>query len=347
MSNSYRGYKLTLKGYQMNMKIDFVILWVDGSDKNWLAEKNKYSKDKIDVTNSAIRYRDWDNLRYWFRGVEKFAPWVNKIHFVTYGHLPKWLNVNNPKLNIVKHEDYIPKEYLPTFSSHAIELNLHRIETLSENFVYFNDDMFLINKVDEKDFFVNEVPRDSFSENALTTAGKNDIFPHILLNNMDLINKNFDKKKVMKSNLFKYINPKYGNKNFRTLALCIWSKYSMIYDMHLPTAYCKDTFRQVWDKEYEILNATSKNKFRTKDDVNQYVFRYWQLLNGSFIPRNFNFGRHFTLKQENREIYDTIKQQKNKMICINDGEDVDFEKVKNELIEAFDKILPEKSEFEI
>ena len=26
-----------------------------------------------------------------------------------------------------KHEDYIPKQYLPTFSSHPIELNMHRI----------------------------------------------------------------------------------------------------------------------------------------------------------------------------------------------------------------------------
>lgn len=329
------------------MKIDFVILWVDGSDKKWLEEKNKYSEKEIDITNSVIRYRDWDNLRYWFRGVEKFAPWVNKIHFVTFGHLPKWLNVENPKLNIVKHEDYIPKEYLPTFSSHTIELNLHRIENLSENFVYFNDDMFLINKVEEKDFFIKGIPRDSFAENALTSSGKNDIFPHILLNNMDLINRNFKKKKVMKSNLFKYINLKYGSKNYRTLALCIWSKYSMIYDMHIPTAYCKSTFNQVWSKENEILHTTSKNRFRTKDDVNQYVFRYWQLLKGMFVPRKFNFGSYFTLKNDNRDIYQTIVKQKHKVICINDSENVDFEKVKKELIEAFDKILPEKSQFEI
>ena len=143
------------------MKIDFVILWVDGSDKKWLEEKNKYSKKKIDTTNSAIRYRDWDNLRYWFRGVEKFAPWVNKVHFVTYGHLPKWLNVNNPKLNIVKHKDYIPEEYLPTFSSHTIELNLHRIKDLSENFVYFNDDMFLMQPTQKTDFFKKGLPCDS------------------------------------------------------------------------------------------------------------------------------------------------------------------------------------------
>ena len=120
-----------------------------------------YRKQIHDTRN--VRYRDWDTLKYWFRGVEKYAPWVNKIHFVTYGHLPKFLNTNNPKLNIVNHKDFIPKEYLPTFSANPIELNLHRIKDLSEQFVFFNDDMFVINKVKSTDFFKNGKPRDMAS----------------------------------------------------------------------------------------------------------------------------------------------------------------------------------------
>ena len=116
--------------------VDFVIIWVDGNDEQWQKEKAKDSPDKnTDYRN--IRYRDWDNLQYWFRGVEKFTPWVNKVHFVTCGHLPKWLNTNNPKLNIVKHSDFIPEKYLPTFSANPIELNIHRIKDLSEKFVFF------------------------------------------------------------------------------------------------------------------------------------------------------------------------------------------------------------------
>ena len=86
----------------MNEKIDFVIMWVDGSDPKWLEEKNKYLDKKIDTSNAINRYRDMGVLKYWFRGVEKFAPWVNKIHFITCGHLPIWLNADNLKLNIVK-----------------------------------------------------------------------------------------------------------------------------------------------------------------------------------------------------------------------------------------------------
>ena len=82
-------------------------------------------------------------FRYWFRAVERYAPWVNKVFLVTNGKFPDWINPDNPKLVLVKHDDYIPEEYLPTFNSCAIELHLHRIKDLSEHFVYFNDDTML------------------------------------------------------------------------------------------------------------------------------------------------------------------------------------------------------------
>ena len=132
------------------MNIDFIITWVDGNDQVWQEEKAKYS-GKTTGDDRAKRYRDWEFLQYWFRGIEQCAPWVNKIHFVTCGHLPLWLNTEHPKLNIVNHKDYIPEQYLPTFSCRPIELNLHRIPGLSDNFVYFNDDMFLFQPVKQEE----------------------------------------------------------------------------------------------------------------------------------------------------------------------------------------------------
>ena len=138
----------------MDNKIDFVIMWVDGSDKEWLEEKNKYSPKKIDVTNAANRYRDMGMFKYWFRGVEKFAPWVNKIHFVTWGHVPKWLDTENSKINIVKHQEFIPNEFLPTFNSNVIQFYLNNIDGITDKFVMFDDDQFLLNKVSINDFFI-------------------------------------------------------------------------------------------------------------------------------------------------------------------------------------------------
>ena len=100
-------------------EIDFVLIWVDGNDMEWQKTKAQYRGDE-QFNQNNVRYRDWDILHYWFRGVEKFAPWVRKVHFVTCGHVPQWLQLEHPKLNFVKHEEYIAGEYLPTFSANPI-----------------------------------------------------------------------------------------------------------------------------------------------------------------------------------------------------------------------------------
>jgi len=97
------------------MDIDFVITWVDMNDPKWKKDFSAYS-GKIDNSKNEVseaRFRDHGLLKYWFRGVDKFAPWVRKIHFVTCGQTPDWLDVNHPKLNLVNHADYIPNEFLP------------------------------------------------------------------------------------------------------------------------------------------------------------------------------------------------------------------------------------------
>ena len=115
-----------------NYPIDFVMLWVDDSDPEWREERNRNApRNGFLIDDSEARYRDWNTLKYWFRGVEKFAPWVHNIFFVTCGHLPSWLNTEAKNLFHIKHRDYIPPEFLPTFSSHPIELCLNRIHELS------------------------------------------------------------------------------------------------------------------------------------------------------------------------------------------------------------------------
>lgn len=328
-------------------KIDFVILWVDDKDLEWQKTKEKYiPQDKI--ANTKNRYRDWDNLKYWFRGVEKFAPWVNKIYFLTYGHLPKWLNTENPKLKIVNHEEFINKEYLPTFNSNAIELNVHKIKELSENFVLFNDDVFIINNVKAEDFFENNLPKDIFAENTIIPDG--DTFPHTMFNNIEIINKYYDKRVVEKNNKGKYYNLKYGKDNIRTLLLKPYKKYVGLYNPHICTSFKKDYFEKVWDLEREKCENTSKSKFRSKDNITQYLIRYFQLLDGNFEPRKSNFGKLLEIKNNNvNNITETIIKQKQKVICINDNDidgKINFEMVKEKINSAFEKILPQKSKFE-
>ena len=94
-------------------KIDFIVTWVDGGDPEWLRNKARFLGDEHDrerIDTSAERYREWGHLRYWFRAVEKYAPWVNRIHYITCGHIPEWLNTEAPKLNLVRYEDYVPQD---------------------------------------------------------------------------------------------------------------------------------------------------------------------------------------------------------------------------------------------
>ena len=325
-------------------KIDFVILWVDGTDEKWLAEKKKY-KPELDVSDSIIRFRDWNLLKYWFRGVEKYAPWVNNIYFVTYGHLPKFLNTKHPKIKIINHKDFMEERYLPTYNSSAIEMNIGKIKELSEHFVYFNDDMFILKKISKKDFFKNGLPRDEFAESPVIAYKT--IFPYMLFNNVFQLNLFYNKHKVYKNNITKYFNIKYGLRNFRTLFALPYKKFVGFFNAHIPQAFLKSYFDKTWEKCPEVCVNTSLNKFRSKEDVTQYLVRGFQQLDGKFIPRRINLGKYFLITNNNKKIIKAIEKRKYKIVCLNDTDDsIDFEHAKKEINEALEKILPEKSEFE-
>lgn len=331
-----------------NEKIDAVITWVDGNDVNWQIEKNKYSKEKQDETNAIHRYRDFEQLKYWFRGIEKYAPWINKIYFVTCGQKPEWLNENNPKLVLINHKDYIPEDFLPTFSSHPIELNFHHIKDLSEKFIYFNDDMFLTNYVKPTDFFVNNKAVDTFVETTMIKPNNKYMFANILLNTMGIINDKFNKQEVLKKNKKFILSTNNTLKsNLKNVILARTDYFSLFSYDHLPSPLFKSTYEKVWKEYKDILYSTCLNKFRTDSDVNQYVFKWWNMCEGNFIPKNYRYGKCFTLDNDNFELINSIKSNKYKFICINDTDNFDdFDKVKDDINSAFEEILNKKSSFE-
>lgn len=103
---------------------------------------------------SASRFEDNEELRYSLRSLEKHAPWVRHIYIVTNGQIPSWLNMDNPRLTVVSHEEiFVNKSHLPTFSSPAIESHLHRIKGLSDKFIYLNDDVMFGKEVWPDDFY--------------------------------------------------------------------------------------------------------------------------------------------------------------------------------------------------
>lgn len=327
--------------------IDFVITWVDNNDAQWQNEFAKYKGQSGDTR--SVRYRDTETLKYWFRSIEKYSPWVHKIYFVTCGQKPEWLNFNHPKLVHVKHEDYIPKEYLPTFSSHTIELNFHRIKGLSENFVYFNDDIFLNNETKPTDFFDKGLPKDT----AVMVPNITLENPPFLVPNVDtmVINRHFKKHKVIFKNLCKFFNFRYDIYNLTNLLYTPSTYFLGFNTFHLANSFLKSTFEEVWKCESDILHQSSIHKFRQQMDVNQWVFQYWQFCKGKFLPRSPRIGKFFIVNSRNDldNVLSTIEKGKEKMICINDSSDMemDFDVFKKELIDVFERKFPEKSSFEL
>lgn len=324
-------------------EIDFVIPWVDGNDKEWQQKKAKYDL-KTGMDADINRYRDWETLKYWFRGVEKFAPWVHRIYFVSDGQVPEWLNLSHPKLICVDHKDYIPEKYLPTFSSHVIEWNLHHIKGLSEHFVYFNDDFFLLKPVRPSFFFRKGLPCDDAILSPIIMEGKKSM-GRICTNNMGIINEYFDKKEVLRGNMKKWFSMRYGKNLLRTICLMPWHHIPGFYNDHLPQPFLKSTYREVWSKEYDLLDEMCTHKFRDyTNDVNQWLLRYWQFCKGDFVPTSPGRGKCFD--DVCPEALDAIREQQCSVICINDSQEKDFEASKKALHAAFESILPMKSMFE-
>lgn len=328
----------------MENNIDIVITWVDGNDEAWLSEKNKYDTQKKDDSNGSIRYREWGLLKYWFRSIEENAPWVNHIYLITCGHYPSWLNLDNPKISLIKHSDFIPEQYLPTFNSNVIELYMHRIKNLSERFIYFNDDMFLVDKVSPKDFFKDNLPLDTLVFNAVSVDDKNTIIEHTILNNLEIVSKYFKKKDIKLSSVFNY---KYGKSNIRNLLLYPWKRYTGVYNFHTCLAYNKRVIEEIWDLEGNILETTMKNKFRTKNDYSHWIYRYWNLMSGKFVPSSTKDRYYYDLQNDNEKFFSALKNKKYKIICLNDSNDnIDFDSVKKETIRCFNDLFPKKSKFE-
>lgn len=332
-----------------NEKIDFVVLWVDPSDPEWQDNRKKYQKQaRINelIDDNEERYRDWGLFRYWFRGVEKYAPWVNKVHLVTCGHIPEWINRYHPKLNIVNHSDFMPSDILPTFNTNAIELCLHKIPGLAEQFVLFNDDVFITRRTNPTDFFKNGLPVNTMALFALMPTPAGQGFYKLVANDIELINKNFDFKIAKKKNLRKYISLKQREWLLFTLPLLVYNRFVGFRNYHISNSYLKSTFNEVWKTEPSIIDSTIHNRFRNNEkDISDWIINYWQFASGNFVQRNAHFGA--SVQINNKKVPKIVREQKYKVLCLNDVSGIDnMEIIKKNVSDSFNQILPEKSSFE-
>lgn len=337
----------------MKDKIDIVIIWVDSSDNNWYQEFKKYNSRKIDSTNNDSRFRDWGTLKYVFRGIDKFMPWINKIHFITHGHKPEWLDINNEKINFLSHKDiYLNKENLPVFNSSSIELNFLGIKNLSEKFIYFNDDMLVLKETEIERFFQNDLPVD-FLIQGIPRRGKiyeiffkPEVWQKNICNNIDLINKNFIKKDL---NKIYFEERTYGIKNIlKNKFFNLFDLFGHIEHYHHPQSYLKNTLKETYKVYKDEIDYTCSQRFRTKKDLTIYINRYWQLCSGNFYPKYFSDFYTINVKNKKTAKIAVEKMKSVRFLCLNDSKELkeNYDTIKNYVIKELDRILPDKSQYE-
>ena len=335
-------------------KIDFVVTWLDSTDPVWQKEYECY-KDQSKGEKSAARFRDMNIFMFLFRSVEKYAPWVNKVYLVTNGKFPEWINKDCPKLVLVRHEDYIPKEFLPTFNSCTIELNFHRIKGLSEHFVYFNDDMLLNRPINPDYYFKNGLPCDCNKETCFnvpiyTREERFDIRMSMLAD-IGIVNSHFNRWETVKKSPWRWFGPHLGFKGLIMSSILMKQRLFVGFsNYHIEQAYLKSSFEDVWEKEPDFLNS-SCTRFREEVIANPYLFRYWQFAKNTFYPKKRKFA---TFHLDGRGAIDDIEKALFNMncatICLNDTpmfSEEDFNYTMIRVKKMLEKKLPEKSSFEI
>jgi hypothetical protein len=342
-------------------KIDFVLPWVDGEEPYWKQIREKYKNkitDKDIDSNIHARFRDMETLKYTLRSIEKNCPWYNKIYLITKGYFPEWLDIQHDKIELVTEEElFIDKSHLPVFSSVAIEMNLVNLRKLSETFVYMNDDFVIWNSIEPSRFFVDNMPVDFFSHHFLPRnklfellKGR-DTWIHSINNVLTLFNKKLTPYK-MENHLLYHSSYSISDKVNNFLFQYFYKKLIWINHWHHPQPLLKKTLQEVYTAFSDEMMACSRNKFRSNSNLDQYMYRYWQLIHGNFHPFKYNDGLVTNL--DSMEILNSMidklqSTQHINFVCFNDSvhlTDEAYQQVKNTLNDFLEKRFPDKASFE-
>lgn len=305
--------------------IDIVIPYYNDSDEVWKkvlreAMIKEGSSDR-QVTGDE-RYRDWNNLKYWFRGIENNCKWVNKVYLVVASEtqVPDWLDTTNPRLQVVYHRDFIPKELLPTFNPITMGIYFCNIEGLSDNYVVCDDDYFFLNPTTPGMFFVDDYPVYQNTARELKKLDTSDVdgtFYAVLNNGMDL-----------------------------QLKICGDKAHWYVLD-HLPVSHKRDFEKKIVEEYYnDFIKANNTSRFRNRNNIPNHVFVcLYKDLEPYYKFDCYKDSCYVSVRKDTN--FDDFKDKQ--MVCFNDTqllEYEDFEDTKKRMLDFFENKFPNKSSFE-
>lgn len=291
--------------------MDAVITFVNGNDPVW---QHAYAR----TTSQTIlkkRYRDWGFLPYLLRGIGQNMPYIGNVFLVvsTESQVPAW--VNRDTVRVVLHADIIPPEYLPTFNSTTIELFLHRIPGLSEQFVYFNDDLFPVNPLPENNLF---------REDKIVTRFSHHIFSSSLYKQQTRCSDSMARLAAGRKPGLVFVRPQ-----------------------HTVTPMLRSISAEVYRRLGPLLR-THITPLRRKDNCNQYLYTDYLYYTGKVCLQTIP-TRHCSMAVwSGKKIAEKILHDCRSVICINDVEmpEERMQAMHAAIVQAFETRFPLKSRFE-
>ena len=291
--------------------MDIVITYVDGNDPVWKRDYEQYTN----VPVMQKRFRDWGTLKYLLRGIDVNMPFIRNVYLVVShpSQVPDWADDAN--LKIVLHKDIIPAEYLPTFNSTTIEMFLHRIEGLDEEFIYFNDDIFPIQPCCAADFFKDG--------KAIVGMSR-----HLLASSMY-------KKHVRRSD------------RMAREALGLPMKCTFMRVQHSCIPVLKSQCAEISELQREAVLETL-SRVRNDGNINMTLFLSY-MYHKSLVTNQRQSCKHISLAAvTQKKLESSISDPSRSMLCINDVKlsEEKFLTYRELIVDMFEKRFPSKSRFE-
>ena len=311
--------------------IDVVYTWVNGEDEEWQKQRDDWFRrenpdaPKASEAGAKRRFRDREELRYSLRSILAYMPEIHHIYIVTCGQKPAWM-IPHPKISFIHHRAIFTNlEDLPTFNSMAIESNLHRIPGLKEHYIYFNDDVFLMQNMDSNDFFTEDGKPKIFLGEHFLPVGP--VFPE---------DKGYEAACKNTANL---LNIAYGRHKRFTHA-------------HTPFPSTKSLVEKSEALFPSVFSAVSSHHFRSQKDFTMtnglipYVALYTEMGEMSpFTNLTWSFGVD---REKDERVFLEVQKNPPQFLCLQDAikDDGDTKEAERRLKSYFQILFPERAPWE-
>ena len=274
----------------MERDIDLVIPMVFPQDPEWQRDYASVKGCDADVLNN-VRYRSWGTEELLARCCMKYMPWVRTIHVLLAreSQVQPWMN-GNGKLKTVFHREFMPAEVLPTFNVLTIEMFLHRIPGLSEQFIYSNDDFFPLSPLQPDDFFRDGLPCQHHDEKPFPENPN--VFQGFVKNGLDMVAEDWG----------------------------VSFPSTWLRGGHSMQPMLRSTVEEVCRRHAGRISR-SFTADRSRKNFNQYIFPFWQHLSGRYVdhvPRRQYAGP----RTPTEDLSAIIRDPQCGIVCLNDNEDI-------------------------